>query len=69
MESSFIPFDDDFSNVPKWEANFHYYEGDVVVYGGEVYEVLENIISEESSTPNKSDDYLHMKISKIKEVY
>lgn len=69
MEFSFIPFNDDFSNAPKWKFNFDYYEGDVVLYESEVYEVLKNITSNENSPPNKSDDYLHKKVSKTKEVF
>lgn len=69
MEFSFIPFNDDFSNAPQWKVNFHYYEGDVVLYEEETYEVLKNITSEENSTPNKSDDYRYMDASKTKEVF
>ena len=69
MEFSFVPFNDDFSNAPKWEVNFHYYEGDVVLYEAGAYEVLKNITSEENSPPNKSDDYLHMRANKTKEVF
>ena len=69
MEFSFIPFNDDFSNAPKWKVNFNYYEGDVVLYEDEMYEVLKNVTSEKNSPPNESDNYLHIKVSKTKEVF
>lgn len=68
MEFRFVPFKDDFSNAPKWRVDFRYYEGDIVMYEKEVYEVLKNLTSEDNSPPNKSDDYLRMEVSKTKEV-
>jgi len=58
----------DYSKSTNWKENCKYEIGDLVCYNRQYYKVIQNVLSEKNQTPDISNEYYILIISKISKV-
>jgi len=58
----------DYSKSSNWESNYNYHIGDLVCYNRQYYKVIQDVLSQETQTPDIANDYYILIISRVSKV-